>query len=125
MATSKNNTSDNIRTGKNSGCGAVFQGEIPDREQVQPEQQEQQTEQKQIKSDKVMIKLFYDGARYKDDVFVGVNGRRYQIKRGVEVEVPLAVKEVLDNSMRQDAAANRYMIELSNEAQKRFKEFDR
>lgn len=112
MATSKNNTSDNI-------------------EQVQPEQQEQQqqpeqqTEQEQTKSDKVTIKLFYDGARYKDDVFVGVNGRRYQIKRGVEVEVPLAVKEVLDNSMRQDAAANRYMIEQSNEAQKRFKEFDR
>ena len=78
MAASKNNTSDNI-------------------EQVQPEQQEQQqqTEQEQTKSDKVTIKLFYDGARYKDDVFVGVNGRRYQIKRGVEVEVPLAVKEVL------------------------------
>lgn len=115
MATSKNNTSDNI-------------------EQVQPEQQEQQekqqqteqqTEQEQTKSDKVKIKLFYDGARYKDDVFVGVNGRRYQIKRGVEVEVPLAVKEVLDNSMRQDAAANRYMIEESSKAQKRFKEFDR
>lgn len=112
MATSKNNTSDNI-------------------EQVQPEQQEQQqqteqqTEQEQTKSDKVTIKLFYDGARYKDDVFVGVNGRRYQIKRGVEVEVPLAVKEVLDNSQRQDAAANRYMIEESSKAEKRFKEFDR
>lgn len=114
MATSKNNTSDNI-------------------EQVQPEQQEQQekqqteqqTEQEQTKSDKVTIKLFYDGEKYKDDVFVGVNGRRYQIKRGVEVEVPLAVKEVLDNSMRQDAAANRYMIEESSKAQKRFKEFDR
>lgn len=115
MATSKNNTSDNI-------------------EQVQPEQQEQQekqqqteqqTEQEQTKSDKVTIQLFYDGEKYKDDVFVGVNGRRYQIKRGVEVEVPLAVKEVLDNSMRQDAAANRYMIEESSKAQKRFKEFDR
>ena len=105
MLASKNNTSDNI-------------------EQVQPEQQEQQ-EQEQTKSDKVTIKLFYDGEKYKDDVFVGVNGRRYQIKRGVEVEVPLAVKEVLDNSMRQDAAANRYMIEQSSEAQKRFKEFDR
>ena len=108
MATSKNNTSDNI-------------------EQVQPEQQEQQqqTEQEQTKSDKVTIKLFYDGARYKDDVFVGVNGRRYQIKRGVEVEVPLAVKDVLYNSQRQDAAANRYMIEESSKAEKRFKEFDR
>lgn len=31
----------------------------------------------------------------KDDVFVGVNGRNYLIKRGVEVEVPVAVAEVL------------------------------
>lgn len=33
----------------------------------------------------------------KDDVYVAINGRSYQIKRGVEVEVPLAVKEVLDH----------------------------
>ena len=32
-----------------------------------------------------------------DDVYVAINGRSYQIKRGVEVEVPLAVKEVLDH----------------------------
>ncbi len=31
----------------------------------------------------------------KEDVFVGVNGRRWQIKRGIEVEVPACVAEVL------------------------------
>jgi hypothetical protein len=50
----------------------------------------------------VKIKLFKDKGEYKDDVFVAVNGIRYQIQRGVEVEVPDFVKEVLDNSDRQD-----------------------
>ena len=34
----------------------------------------------------------------KDDVLVGVNGRTWLIKRGVEVEVPKCVAEVLQHS---------------------------
>lgn len=49
----------------------------------------------------VKIKLFKDNHRYKDDVTVGVNGKFWRIKRGVEVEVPASVAEVLENSMRQ------------------------
>lgn len=37
------------------------------------------------------------------DVEVSVNGKVYQIKRGVEVEVPRSVKEVLDNMKKMDA----------------------
>ena len=33
----------------------------------------------------------------KDDVYVAVNGRSYQIKRGVDVEVPDYVAEVLQH----------------------------
>ena len=33
----------------------------------------------------------------KEDVFVGLNGRTFQIKRGVEVEVPEGVAEILRN----------------------------
>lgn len=51
----------------------------------------------------IKIKLFKDNGEYKDDVFVSVNGMRYQIQRGVEVEVPDFVKEVLDNSAAQDS----------------------
>ena len=36
----------------------------------------------------VKIKLFKDNGQYKDDVFVAVNGRAFQIMRGEEVEVP-------------------------------------
>lgn len=51
------------------------------------------------------IRLFKDNERYRDDVFVSVNGRTFQIKRGVEVQVPRYVQEVLDNSMSQDMVA--------------------
>lgn len=53
----------------------------------------------------VTIRLFKDNERYRDDVFVSVNGRTFQIKRGVEVQVPRYVQEVLDNSMSQDMVA--------------------
>ena len=43
----------------------------------------------------VEIHLFEDGDRYKDDVFVAVNGKTFQIKRGETVEVPECVAEVL------------------------------
>lgn len=42
----------------------------------------------------VKIKLFKDNHEYKDDVFVAVNGERYQIQRGKEVEVPDYIAEV-------------------------------
>lgn len=35
--------------------------------------------------------------RDNDDVFVGINQRTWLIKRGVEVEVPACVAEVLEN----------------------------
>ena len=52
--------------------------------------------------EKVRIKLFKDNGRYKGDLFVSVNGVNYKIRRGVEVEVPRAVPEVLEHSQRQD-----------------------
>ena len=43
---------------------------------------------------KVKIKLPLTRTE-KDDVFVGINGKRYLVKRGVEVAVPAAVARVL------------------------------
>lgn len=51
----------------------------------------------------VKIKLFKDNVNYKDDVFVSVNGESFQIQRGVEVEVPEYIAEVLRHSEEQDA----------------------
>ena len=59
----------------------------------------------EAKKKTVRIHLFKDNGRYKDDVFVGVNGETYLIQRGVDVEVPKAVAEVLRHSEEMDNAA--------------------
>ena len=53
-------------------------------------------------TEKVTIHLFKDSGKYKDAVTVGVNGRFWQIERGVDVEVPRNVAEVLRQSQEQD-----------------------
>lgn len=69
------------------------------------QEQTQEAAQKNPLEELVTIRLFKDNERYRDDVFVSVNGRTFQIKRGVEVQVPRYVQEVLDNSMSQDMVA--------------------
>ena len=56
-------------------------------------------------SELVSIRLFKDNSRYKGDLFVSVNGVNYQIKRGVTVQVPPCVAEVIQHSMEQDEAS--------------------
>lgn len=61
----------------------------------------------------VSIQLFKDNDRYKDDVFVAVNGSRIQIKRGETVKIKKKFADVLEQSMKQDmATAN--MIEAKS-----------
>lgn len=55
-----------------------------------------------VSEERVTIKLFKDNKEYKDDVTVGLNGKIYQIKRGVEVSVPKGVAEILANSQAQE-----------------------
>ena len=47
------------------------------------------------KRDTEVIHLFKDNGRYSSARFVSVNGEAYLIQRGVDVEVPAAVAEVL------------------------------
>mgnify|MGYP000000506074 FL=1 len=53
-----------------------------------------------------VIHLFKDNGRYSSARFVSVNGEAYLIQRGVDVEVPKAVAEVLRHSEEMDNAAN-------------------
>lgn len=46
---------------------------------------------------KVTIKLPLTRTE-KDDVFVGLNGKTYLIKRGVDVKVPVGVAKILERS---------------------------
>lgn len=63
----------------------------------------------------VPVKLFYDGDKYKKDVYVSVNGQRFQIQRGVEVMVPHYVAEVLESSILADTAAQAAMDRMQAE----------
>lgn len=63
----------------------------------------------------VEVKLFKDKDKYKDDLFVCVNGTRFLIQRGVTVKVPKYVKEVLDNAERQNSEADSKISDLSND----------
>lgn len=63
----------------------------------------------------VKIRLFKDNDKYKDDVFVAVNGKSFQIKRGEEVEVPDYVWEVLERQMAQDQATANLISRQSDE----------
>ena len=76
-------------------------------ENTAKEQQEvQQTEQKK---DTVRFTLFKNNDKYKSDLFVGVNGKSYLVKRGVEVELPRGVYETIKNSEAQMVAAGETM----------------
>ena len=62
----------------------------------------------------VRIRLFKDNSRYKGDLFVSVNGVNYKIRRGVEVEVPAYVAEVLENAQMMADDARRYVDRMAN-----------
>lgn len=61
------------------------------------------------------IRLYKDNDKYKDDVQVIVNGKVFIIQRGVDVEVPDFVAEVLDNAQKQA----QYAIEVSDSTGKK------
>ena len=63
----------------------------------------------------VPIRLFKDNERYKDDVFVAVNGERVQIRRGETVRIKRKFAQVLVQSMRQDTATARLMEQKAAE----------
>lgn len=50
----------------------------------------------------VEITLFWDGDKYKDDVYVCVNGKNILIQRGKPVMIPRKYLNVLEDSARQD-----------------------
>lgn len=67
--------------------------------------------------DTVKFRLFKDSGKYQDDVFVGVNGKAYIVKRGVDVELPRSVYNVLKDAEEQMIAANEYSEQQQKKTQ--------
>ena len=66
------------------------------------EQKEAAEKEKAYWNELVEVKLFRDNNKYKDDVFVSVNGENCVIKRGEKVKIKRKFAAVLDNSDLQD-----------------------
>ena len=60
---------------------------------------------KEYYNELVTVQLFKDTGKYKDDVFVAVNGVGMIVPRGKEVEIPRKYAIALRNSMAQDSSA--------------------
>lgn len=58
-------------------------------------------------NEKVEVELFKDNERYKDDFFIGINGKTWQIQRGVRVSVPRYVALAIDDTLKQRKEADR------------------
>lgn len=67
---------------------------------------------------------FKDDDKYKDDIFVAVNGRRFQIKRGEQVMIPRYVYNVLMQSQEQDKATYKYMEQKASEYSRESKKIE-
>lgn len=65
------------------------------------------------KEETVKIKLPRD-RKDEGDVFVSVNERTWLIKRGVEVEVPVCVAEVLEHQEQMQEEAYNFESEVQN-----------
>ena len=79
------------------------------------EQKKANEERKAYWDELVKVKLFRDNNKYKDDVFVSVNGENRVIKRGVEVEIKRKFAAVLDSSDLQDYETSMLIEKKSNE----------
>ena len=67
----------------------------------------------------VEVKLFKDNDKYKDDVFVAVNGENCVIKRGERVKIKRKFAEVLDHSEHQDYETSKLVEQaVANATQK-------
>lgn len=65
----------------------------------------------------VEVRLFKDNNKYKDDVFVSVNGENCVIKRGERVKIKRKFALVLEQSDMQDYATSK-LIEKAAQSQK-------
>lgn len=79
------------------------------------EQKKANEEQKAYYNELVEVKLFKDNNKYKDDVYVSVNGENCVIKRGEKVMVKRKFAEVLDTSDLQDYETSKLIEKKSSE----------
>ena len=74
------------------------------------------TQNKNYYDELVEVRLFKDNDKYRDDVFVAVNGVGMIVPRGKDVKIPRKYAIALKNSEAQDSFAAQHAIELAKNA---------
>ena len=72
----------------------------------------------------VKFRAFKDNGKYKDDITVIVNGKSWRIQRGVDVEIPRYVYNVIIQSEEQDLKAANYAEEKQDAYKKSSRNFE-
>lgn len=83
--------------------------------EISEEQKKANAEREAYWNEPVEVKLFKDNNKYKDDVFVSVNGENCVIKRGERVQIKRKFADVLDKSDMQDYETSLLIEKKSNE----------
>lgn len=83
--------------------------------EITEEQKLAKAEREAYWNELVEVKLFKDNNKYKDDVYVSVNGENCVIKRGERVKVKRKFAEVLDKSDLQDYETSKLIEQKSSE----------
>ncbi len=79
------------------------------------EQKKTNAEREAYWNELVEVRLFKDNNKYKDDVYVSVNGENCVINRGEKVMVKRKFAHVLDNSDLQDYETSKLIEQKSSE----------
>ena len=79
------------------------------------EQKKANDERKAYMNELVEVRLFKDNNKYKDDVYVSVNGENCVIKRGIPVKIKRKFAMVLENSDVQDFETSQLIEKKSSE----------
>lgn len=85
--------------------------------EMSAEEKAQREKRRAYLEELVEVRLFKDNNKYKDDVFVSVNGENCVIKRGERVRIKRKFAEVLEQSDKQDYETSK-LIERAMEVQK-------
>lgn len=87
-----------------------------------PESQKEIDDRNKWLNERVPFKAFKDNDKYKDDLVVGVNGKTYQIQRGISVMIPRFVYQVIANSDKQDLETSQFIEQKIAEYQEKLKQ---
>lgn len=80
------------------------------KKEVKEEVTEEVKEEKKEKGEKMVKYTIPRYSKEERDVYVSINEQSWLIKRGVEVEVPWYVAELLDNCKMQKEAADNFIL---------------